>query len=191
MELINVVFNTDTIVLEFTNPIVDPALRIYVDSLDNRNNLTSNQDVDHSIVYTPSDIVTDNTDPGNLKYTITIDKSVYDCTEIIVTFIYTDPTAATQHFYYDEKELYLTIKKFLIKFCSTCLDNEQKEKILMYYFKKDLFDYAVQYGTFEEVLNYYTDLMRMIGGRNYKNFGVRNNNLQACKACVNGLCRIC
>lgn len=179
MELSNVVFNEDTIVLEFTNVIVNPPVKIYVDSLNNRNNLTSGVDTDHDLTYT---VINSN---------ITIDRSEFDYNELVITFTFVDTTNSVQYFRYDEKQLYLTIKKFLIKYCSTCLDNEQKDRILMYYFKKDLFDYSMVYGTFEEQVSYYTDLLRMVGGKGYKNFSIKSNYKQGCKSCINGVCAIC
>ena len=45
-----------------------------------------------------------------------------------------------------EESLYLAEVKLLTRYCHNCLDNKMKERIMMFLFKKELYDNATKLG---------------------------------------------
>ena len=49
-----------------------------------------------------------------------------------------------------EESLYLAEVKLLTRYCHNCLDNKMKERIMMFLFKKELYDNATKLGLTED-----------------------------------------
>ena len=74
-----------------------------------------------------------------------------------------------------EESLYLAEVKLLTRYCHNCLDNKMKERIMMFLFKKELYDM------------YYKEMLNLLGMRTCN----CTINCNTCKNCSNGSCTIC
>ena len=69
-----------------------------------------------------------------------------------------------------EESLYLAEVKLLTRYCHNCLDNKMKERIMMFLFKKELYDNATKLGLTEDELAFYDALTKPQAIRDfYKN----------------------
>lgn len=88
-------------------------------------------------------------------------------------------------FYYDDKELYYKEIDVLTNYCSTCLDNAQKETLTLVILRKQLLEYAKEHNMVECQINHYEDLARLLK-IDLKSDGAKSN----CN-CKNGVCSVC
>lgn len=86
-----------------------------------------------------------------------------------------------------EESLYLAEVKLLTRYCHNCLDNKMKERIMMFLFKKELYDNATKLGLTEDAEMYYKEMLNLLGMRTCN----CTINCNTCKNCSNGLCTIC
>jgi hypothetical protein len=86
-----------------------------------------------------------------------------------------------------EESLYLAEVKLLTRYCHNCLDNKMKERIMMFLFKKELYDNATKLGLTEDADMYYKEMLNLLGMRTCN----CTINCNTCKNCSNGSCTIC
>lgn len=88
----------------------------------------------------------------------------------------------------NKKEIYRALVDLLTIYCSTCLDKEQRQKMLLCSFKLELIEYAEKNDYTEEADEMWNSLARTLGlsfdGINY----VKTSN--KCN-CANGVCELC
>lgn len=176
---IELVDNILTITLDETTSVS----KVWIDTLDNYDNMYSAEDDKHSYVITS---------PQISRNTVQIDVETLspelDTSAFLVTI------NGSMGFYYDKKELYYKEIDLLTNYCSTCLDKHQKERMVLFMTKYHLFQYAVENDLVEDQVNYYIDLARMLG-IDFE-YNARLNCLCSgkCKRvikCCNGFCALC
>lgn len=86
-----------------------------------------------------------------------------------------------------EESLYYAEVNLLTTYCHSCLDNKMKEKIMMFLFKKTLYDNALELGLTDDADQYYKEMLNILDMRTC-NCNIICNN---CKNCENGSCSIC
>lgn len=83
-----------------------------------------------------------------------------------------------------EESLYYAEIKLLMKYCQPCLDNKVKETLMMFLFKKTLYDNATTLGFDDDAEKYYNEMLALLNLRGC-------NKKIECKKCENGQCSIC
>lgn len=154
---------------------------IYIDSIYNYDKIFSINDDDHTYTITQFNIA-DNTIQIDLQSNEDIDTSAF-----IVTI------NGISKFYFDKKELYYKSIDLLTEYCSTCLDKEQKEKLLLFILKDELLQYAISNDILEDQVNIYRDIARLlkIDVISNKQNIIKKCNHSKCKTCYNGMCSLC
>lgn len=157
--------------------------KVWIDTLDNYDNMYSAEDEKHSYVIESPQV------SGN---TIQIDSETLSPELDTSAFLVT--VNGSMGFYYDEKELYYKEIDLLTNFCSTCLDKHQKERMVVFMTRYHLFQYAVENNLIEDQVDHYIDLARMLG-IDFK-YNAKLNCLCSgkCKRvvkCCNGYCALC
>lgn len=174
---INIVNNNIVVSVDNTKNIST----IYIDSIYNYDKIFSVNNDDHTYAITQFDIV-DNTIQIDLQSNEDIDTSAF-----IVTI------NGISKFYFDKKELYYKSIDLLTEYCSTCLDKEQKEKLLLFMLKDKLLQYAISNDILEDQVNIYRDIARLlkIDVISNKQNIIKKYNHSKCKTCCNGVCSLC
>ena len=85
------------------------------------------------------------------------------------------------------ESLYYAEVKLLTTYCRNCLDNKMKEKIMMFLFKKTLYDNAIELGLTDDADLYYKEMLNILDMRTC-NCNILCNK---CNNCANGSCSIC
>lgn len=154
---------------------------IYIDSIYNYDKIFSINNDDHTYTITQFNIA-DNTIQIDLQSNKDIDTSAF-----IVTI------NGISKFYFDKKELYYKSIDLLTEYCSTCLDKEQKEKLLLFMLKDELLQYAISNDILEDQVNIYRDIARLlkIDVISNKQNIIKKCNHSKCKTCCNGMCSLC
>ena len=154
---------------------------IYIDSIYNYDKIFSINNDDHTYTITQFNIV-DNTIQIDLQSNEDIDTSAF-----IVTI------NGISKFYFDKKELYYKSIDLLTEYCSTCLDKEQKEKLLLFILKDELLQYAISNDILEDQVNIYRDIARLlkIDVISNKQNIIKKCNHSKYKTCCNGMCSLC
>lgn len=83
------------------------------------------------------------------------------------------------------ESLYYAEIKLLTKYCHNCLDNKMKDKLIMFLFKKTLYDNATTLGLTEDANRYYNEMLNLLDLRTCDCSVVDN------KACKDGCCELC
>lgn len=81
--------------------------------------------------------------------------------------------------------LYYAEVKLLTKYCHNCLDNKMKDKIMMFLFKKTLYEDATALNLTEDADRYYKEMLNLLDLRTC------NCTINDCKTCKNGYCELC
>ena len=154
--------------------------KVCLDDISNMDNIYSAD----SEAHTYSQVVT-----GNISF-IEIENlskiSGIDSNKFVVS-VY-DATSSDTVFYYDEDQLYYREIDLLTSYCNTCLDKQQKERILLFSVKKDLLDFAMSKNIVEDAVGFYRDLDRLLCLSSKPNL-IDNKNI-VCRNCCNGICKI-
>lgn len=234
MKIINLNLKDSALTIELEGAVTE--YKVYLDAIDNKSNMYSLNDEDHTLVTTyptvepeepivpdasedekdvetpdvptesdpeqPEDNSTeeeiDGTDQS--EEVVIISENVEN-TNTIITFTDLEETAyivtvitdeTVRELVYDKNNLYHSTVSLLTSFCNTCLDKHQKEKIMLYGLKSQLFDYAMVNDLLEDSISYYTDICRLLdiptGKTCCKNS--RATNCIKCRTCVNGCCSL-
>lgn len=90
-----------------------------------------------------------------------------------------------QGIYYDYTFIYECEMKKLNSYCSTCLDDQQMQRIMLITFKKQLLDLAIASKDLVNEMKIYSELMRLLD--------VSINRVNCCTTskCSNGVCSLC
>ena len=78
--------------------------------------------------------------------------------------------------------LYYAEVKLLTKYCHNCLDNKMKDKIMMFLFKKTLYENAIALDFTEDADIYYKEMLNLLDMRTC------NCTINDCKNCKDGYC---
>lgn len=178
---INILDNTINITVDNTESA--EITKVYIDSIYNYDNIFSPKDEDHTFTIDQF---------STLDNKIQIDLSSNEDIDTSAFIITIDGKSA---FYFDKQELYYKQIELLTEHCSTCLDKEQKEKIVLFILKYQLLQYAISNDLLEDQINYYKDIARMLKIdviSNKQNINkVYNQSKSTCCSCCNGMCSLC
>lgn len=182
MKVIDINIIEDNIVIGLDQNI--SVSKLYIDTLDNDKNKYSIEDDQHTYVI-------ENASVNNR--TITINYKTLSPELDLSAF--TVLINGVLGFYYNDKELYYKEIQLLTNHCSTCLDKQQKERMLLFLLKQSLLEYATDNDLIEDQIQYYKDLARMLCidvKYNIQNSSViRCNECSNIKGCCNGCCSLC
>lgn len=159
---------------------------VYIDIVENHENKYSDKDEDHTYAVRNFNV------GGNQ---IAIDLNTLDPELDRSAFIVN--VNGEVAFYYDKKELYYRQVELLTTYCSTCLDKQQKDRMVLFVMKQQLLDYAVANDLLDDQIDYYKDLARMLSIDLKMN--VNNKPFKTCvscngsksRYCNNGVCTLC
>lgn len=176
---INILDNTINITVDNTESA--EITKVYVDSIYNYDNIFSSKDEDHTFTIDQFSTL-DNKIQIDLSSNEDIDTSTF-----IVTI------NGESSFYFDKQELYYKQIELLTEHCSTCLDKEQKEKLLLFMLKDELLQYAISNNILEDQVSIYKDIARLlkIDVISNKQSVIKKCNTSKCKTCCNGMCSLC
>lgn len=177
MEILNIEV-TDVVKITLDN--AESVSKVYVDTLDNVKNRYSDKEEEHTYSVSVS--------PADNIITINIEEELKGLDKSAFTVLINNVLG----FYYDDKELYYKQVELLTNPCSTCLSKHNKERIMLFLLKKELFDYALEHNMDERIF-YYIDIARMLDidfkySSKFTDNSVLINN--KCKCCEN-CCSLC
>lgn len=81
--------------------------------------------------------------------------------------------------------LYYAELKLLTSYCNTCLDGRMKDKLMLFLFKKTLYENAIELDLQEDAAKYYDEILNLLDMKTC------NCNINNCKCCENGYCQLC
>lgn len=86
----------------------------------------------------------------------------------------------------DKKNIYNELVNLLTTYCDTCMDKNQKDKILLCAFKLELIDYAEQ-NNYDDSDELWESIAKTLG---VVLDGEHHSSIKKCN-CKNGVCTIC
>lgn len=194
MKIIGITLVKHNIVVELDTKIpdsVDSNLYLYIDTLNNYTNGSSVNPDKHS--YKVLVLGTDYSSEvqiDNQRLSIVIDSTKLEnfCMSAFIATI-----DNSSQFFFNQADIYYKEVELLCKSCSTCLDDQQMDRMVLFLLKQDLLSYAINNNLIDDAVQYYTDLARMLNiclDTNTKFYN--NHDCFACnKTCRNGICSLC
>lgn len=164
----NLIINVDT---------ASQVVKVYIDSFSNKKNMYSKQDADHEYV------ITDIISVGNV---ITIDVTDKYDSALIITIVGTVNDVALS---IDYKSLYYAKVNALVQYCNTCLDKQQKERIVLCDFYSQLLQYSLDNSLTEDAIGHYQDIKRILNISDNTGY-ISSKSNASCPSCVNGVCSL-
>lgn len=194
MKITGITIVKDNIVVELDTKIpdsVDSDLYLYIDTLNNYSNRSSVNPDKHSykLLVLGTDYRSDvKIDEQRLSIVIDSTKLEDFCMSAFIATI-----DNSSQFYFNQADIYYKEVELLCKNCSTCLDDQQMDRMVLFILKQDLLSYAINNNLIDDAVQYYTDLARMLNiclGANTTYYN--NHDCFACnKTCRNGVCSLC
>ena len=194
MKITGITIVKDTLVVALAPKIpdsVDSDLYLYIDTLNNYSNRSSVNPDKHSykLLVLGTDYRSDvKIDEQRLSIVIDSTKLEDFCMSAFIATI-----DNSSQFYFNQAYIYYKEVELLCKNCSTCLDDQQMDRMVLFILKQDLLSYAINNNLIDDAVQYYTDLARMLNicldaNTTYYN----NHDCFACnKTCRNGVCSLC
>lgn len=194
MKIIGITLVKHNIVVELDTKIpdsVDSNLYLYIDTLNNYTNRSSVNPDKHS--YKVLVLGTDYSSEvqiDNQRLSIVIDSTKLEnfCMSAFIATI-----DNSSQFFFNQADIYYKEVELLCKSCSTCLDDQQMDRMVLFLLKQDLLSYAINNNLIDDAVQYYTDSARMLNiclDTNTKFYN--NHDCFACnKTCRNGICSLC
>jgi len=68
----------------------------------------------------------------------------------------------SSQFFFNQADIYYKEVELLCKNCSTCLDDQQIDRMILFLLKQDLLSYAINNNLIDDAVQYYTDIARML-----------------------------
>lgn len=194
MKITGITIVKDNIVVELDTKIpdsVDSDLYLYIDTLNNYSNRSSVNPDKHSykLLVLGTDYRSDvKIDEQRLSIVIDSTKLEDFCMSAFIATI-----DNSSQFYFNQADIYYKEVELLCKNCSTCLDDQQMDRMVLFILKQDLLSYAINNNLIDDAIQYYTDLARMLNICSDANTTYYNNHdCFACnKTCRNGVCSLC
>lgn len=194
MKIIGITLVKHNIVVELDTKIpdsVDSNLYLYIDTLNNYSNRSSVDPDKHSykILILGTDYNSDvQIDKQRLSIVIDSTKLEDFCMSAFIATI-----DNSSQFFFNQADIYYKEVELLCKNCSTCLDDQQMDRMVLFILKQDLLSYAINNNLIDDAVQYYTDLARMLNiclDTSTKFYN--NHDCFACnKTCRNGVCSLC
>ena len=158
---------------------VQEDLYLYIDTLDNYSNRNSAIPSDHSYSVLLMNEEGDQVELTEGRSIIYLDIDSFDPKMVLSAFTVTIEDSVA--FYYDTEELYYKQIDLLCNHCSTCLDDQQKDRIMLFMLKYSLLQYAVEHDIIDDQVQYYKDIARMLNINT--NHSVFNDGHYDCSKC--------
>lgn len=177
MKIISIKIENNKVIITLDS--TSSAKKVYVDTLDNDKNKYSLEDDAHSYVVT------------SIQNTGT--EISFDIIPELDLSAFTVTIDGILGFYYDDKELYYKQIDLLTNYCSTCLDKEQKENMVMFDLRYGLLEYALKNNLIEDAIQHYKDISRMLNIDTTKNTnGMCSGKCKyGSSVCKDGVCSLC
>lgn len=194
MKIIGITLVKHNIVVELDTKIpdsVDSNLYLYIDTLNNYTNRSSvNPDkYSYKVLVLGTDYSSE-VQIDNQRLSIVIDSTKLEnfCMSAFIATI-----DNSSQFFFNQADIYYKEVELLCKSCSTCLDDQQMDRMVLFLLKQDLLSYAINNNLIDDAVQYYTDLARMLNICLDTNTKFYNNpDCFACnKTCRNGICSLC
>lgn len=193
MKITGITIVKDNIVVELDTKIpdsVDSDLYLYIDTLNNYSNRSSVNPDKHSykLLVLGTDYRSDvKIDEQRLSIVIDSTKLEDFCMSAFIATI-----DNLSQFYFNQADIYYKEVELLCKNCSTCLDDQQMDRMVLFILKQDLLSYAINNNLIDDAVQYYTDLARMLNICLDTTTYYNNHDCFACnKTCRNGVCSLC
>lgn len=194
MKITGITIVKDNIVVELDTKIpdsVDSDLYLYIDTLNNYSNWSSVNPDKHSykLLVLGTDYRSDvKIDEQRLSIVIDSTKLEDFCMSAFIATI-----DNSSQFYFNQADIYYKEVELLCKNCSTCLDDQQMDRMVLFILKQDLLSYAINNNLIDDAVQYYTDLARMLSiCLDTKTTFYNNHDCFACnKTCRNRVCSLC
>lgn len=194
MKITGITIVKDNIVVELDTKIpdsVDSDLYLYIDTLNNYSNRSSVNPDKHSykLLVLGTDYRSDvKIDEQRLSIVIDSTKLEDFCMSAFIATI-----DNSSQFYFNQADIYYKEVELLCKNCSTCLDDQQMDRMVLFLLKQDLLSYAINNNLIDDAVQYYTDLARMLNICLDTNTTYYNNHdcFTCNKTCRNGVCSLC
>lgn len=194
MKITGITIVKHNIVVELDTKIpdsVDSNLYLYIDTLNNYSNRSSVDPDKHSykILILGTDYNSDvQIDKQRLSIVIDSTKLEDFCMSAFIATI-----DNSSQFFFNQADIYYKEVELLCKNCSTCLGDQQMDRMVLFILKQDLLSYAINNNLIDDAVQYYTDLARMLNiclDTSTKFYN--NHDCFACnKTCRNGVCSLC
>ena len=159
MKITGITIVKDNIVVELDTKIpdsVDSDLYLYIDTLNNYSNRSSVNPDKHSykLLVLGTDYRSDvKIDEQRLSIVIDSTKLEDFCMSAFIATI-----DNSSQFYFNQADIYYKEVELLCKNCSTCLDDQQMDRMVLFILKQDLLSYAINNNLIDDAVQYYTDL---------------------------------
>lgn len=194
MKITGITIVKDNIVVELDTKIpdsVDSDLYLYIDTLNNYSNRSSVNPDKHSykLLVLGTDYRSDvKIDEQRLSIVIDSTKLEDFCMSAFIATI-----DNSSQFYFNQADIYYKEVELLCKNCSTCLDDQQMDRMVLFILKQDLLSYAINNNLIDDAVQYYTDLARILNiCLDTNTIYYNNHDCFACnKTCRNGVCSLC
>ncbi len=163
MKITGITIVKHNIVVELDTKIpdsVDSNLYLYIDTLNNYSNRSSVDPDKHSykILILGTDYNSDvQIDKQRLSIVIDSTKLEDFCMSAFIATI-----DSSSQFFFNQADIYYKEVELLCKNCSTCLDDQQMDRMVLFILKQDLLSYAINNNLIDDAVQYYTDLVRML-----------------------------
>lgn len=194
MKITGITIVKHNIVVELDTKIpdsVDSNLYLYIDTLNNYSNRSSVNPDKHSyrLLVLGTDYSSDvKIDEQRLSIVIDSNKLENMCMSAFIATI-----DNSSQFFFNQADIYYKEVELLCKNCSTCLDDQQIDRMILFLLKQDLLSYAINNNLIDDAVQYYTDIARMLNiCLDTKTTFYNNHDCFACnKTCINGVCSLC
>lgn len=194
MKITGITIVKHNIVVELDTKIpdsVDSNLYLYIDTLNNYSNRSSVNPDKHSykLLVLGTDYRSDvKIDEQRLSIVIDSNKLENMCMSAFIATI-----DNSSQFFFNQADIYYKEVELLCKNCSTCLDDQQINRMILFLLKQDLLSYAINNNLIDYAVQYYTDIARMLDiCLDTKTTFYNNHDCFACnKTCRNGVCSLC
>lgn len=200
---INKIDNKLAITLDQNFGIYADNVYLFLDNVDNFLKRSSDKPTDHTyskIIIQENEVLVElSEDQRTFFIPLSEIEQIIDPSAFIAN-LHISPSEVYAAFYYDEEELYYKQIELLCGFCSTCLDDQQQDRIMLFNLKYRLLEYAVYNNMIDDAVNHYKDIARMLGittsssvicGGGKKCVSCQKAKCNSCCGCKNGCCSLC
>lgn len=194
MKITGITIVKHNIVVELDTKIpdsVDSNLYLYIDTLNNYSNRSSVNPDKHSykLLILGTDYSSDVKIDEQRLSIVAINALIHIFSNLLESITIDN----SSQFFFNQADIYYKEVELLCKNCSTCLDDQQIDRMILFLLKQDLLSYAINNNLIDDAVQYYTDIARMLNiCLDTKTTFYNNHDCFACnKTCRNGVCSLC
>lgn len=194
MKITGITIVKHNIVVELDTKIpdsVDSNLYLYIDTLNNYSNRSSVNPDKHSyrLLVLGTDYSSDVKIDEQRLSIVAINALIHIFSNLLESITIDN----SSQFFFNQADIYYKEVELLCKNCSTCLDDQQIDRMILFLLKQDLLSYAINNNLIDDAVQYYTDIARMLNiCLDTKTTFYNNHDCFVCnKTCRNGVCSLC